>query len=199
MVLFDEIEKAHPDVFNILLQVLDDGRLTDNKGRVADFKNTIIIMTSNLGSDIIQNNYAEAGNESNEALFERTKAEVMALLKKTLRPEFVNRIDEIVMFQPLSKREIRSIVNMQIDNLNKLLAQQNLQVEFTKYALDQLVEMGYEPMYGARPLKRVIQRNVLNELSKFILEGNVQKDGVITVDSLDDGQFVFFNKEKKAE
>ena len=196
VVLFDEIEKAHPDVFNILLQVLDDGRLTDNKGRVADFKNTIIIMTSNLGSDIIQNNYAEAGNESNEALFERTKAEVMALLKKTLRPEFVNRIDEIVMFQPLSKREIRSIVNMQIDNLNKLLAQQNLQVEFTKYALDQLVEMGYEPMYGARPLKRVIQRNVLNELSKFILEGNVQKDGVITVDSLDDGQFVFFNKEK---
>ncbi len=199
VVLFDEIEKAHPDVFNILLQVLDDGRLTDNKGRVADFKNTIIIMTSNLGSDIIQNNYAEAGNESNEALFERTKAEVMALLKKTLRPEFVNRIDEIVMFQPLSKREIRSIVNMQIDNLNKLLAQQNLQVEFTKYALDQLVEMGYEPMYGARPLKRVIQRNVLNELSKFILEGNVQKDGTITVDSLDDGQFVFFNKEKKAE
>ncbi len=199
VVLFDEIEKAHPDVFNILLQVLDDGRLTDNKGRVADFKNTIIIMTSNLGSDIIQNNYAEAGNESNEALFERTKAEVMALLKKTLRPEFVNRIDEIVMFQPLSKREIRSIVNMQIDNLNKLLAQQNLQVEFTKYALDQLVEMGYDPMYGARPLKRVIQRNVLNELSKFILEGNVQKDGIITVDSLDDGQFVFFNKEKKAE
>ena len=199
VVLFDEIEKAHPDVFNILLQVLDDGRLTDNKGRVADFKNTIIIMTSNLGSDIIQNNYAEAGNESNEALFERTKVEVMALLKKTLRPEFVNRIDEIVMFQPLSKREIRSIVNMQIDNLNKLLAQQNLQVEFTKYALDQLVEMGYEPMYGARPLKRVIQRNVLNELSKFILEGNVQKDGIITVDSLDDGQFVFFNKEKKAE
>ena len=199
VVLFDEIEKAHPDVFNILLQVLDDGRLTDNKGRVADFKNTIIIMTSNLGSDIIQNNYAEAGNESNEALFERTKVEVMALLKKTLRPEFVNRIDEIVMFQPLSKREIRSIVNMQIDNLNKLLAQQNLQVEFTKYALDQLVEMGYEPLYGARPLKRVIQRNVLNELSKFILEGNVQKDGVITVDSLDDGQFVFFNKEGKME
>jgi ATP-dependent Clp protease ATP-binding subunit ClpB len=197
VVLFDEIEKAHPDVFNILLQVLDDGRLTDNKGRVADFKNTIIIMTSNLGSDIIQNNYADAGNESNEALFERTKAEVMNLLKKTLRPEFVNRIDEIVMFQPLSKREIRSIVNMQIDNLNKLLAQQNLQVEFTKYALDQLVEMGYEPLYGARPLKRVIQRNVLNELSKFILEGNVQKDGVITVDSLDDGQFVFFNKEKE--
>ena len=194
VVLLDEIEKAHPDVFNILLQVLDDGRLTDNKGRVADFKNCIIIMTSNLGSDIIQNNYAEAGNESNEALFERTKVEVMALLKKTLRPEFVNRIDEIVMFQPLSKREIRSIVNMQIDNLNKLLAQQNLQVEFTKYALDQLVEMGYEPLYGARPLKRVIQRNVLNELSKFILEGNVQKDGIITVDSLDDGQFVFYNK-----
>ncbi len=199
VVLFDEIEKAHPDVFNILLQVLDDGRLTDNKGRVADFKNCIIIMTSNLGSDIIQNNYADANGDNNEEVFERTKVEVINMLKKTLRPEFVNRIDEIVMFQPLSKREIRSIVNMQIDNLNKLLAQQNLQVEFTKYAIDQLVEMGYEPLYGARPLKRVIQRNVLNELSKFILEGNVQKDGVITVDSLDDGQFVFFNKEKEKE
>ena len=199
VILFDEIEKAHPDVFNILLQVLDDGRLTDNKGRVADFKNTIIIMTSNLGSDIIQANYSEAGNISDEELFERTKAEVSALLKKTLRPEFLNRIDEIVMFQPLSKREIRDIVKMQIRNLNGLLEQQNICVEFTKYALEQLVELGYEPMYGARPLKRVIQKKILNELSKFILEGNVEKEGTIMVDSLEDGKFVFFNKNEEKE
>ena len=198
VILFDEIEKAHPDVFNILLQVLDDGRLTDNKGRVADFKNTIIIMTSNLGSDIIQANYSEPGNLSDEELFERTKAEVNALLKKTLRPEFLNRIDEIVMFQPLSKREIRDIVKMQIQNLNKLLEQQNIRVEFTKYALEQLVDLGYEPLYGARPLKRVIQKKILNELSKFILEGNVEKEGTIMVDSLEEGKFVFFNKEEKA-
>ena len=198
VILFDEIEKAHPDVFNILLQVLDDGRLTDNKGRVADFKNTIIIMTSNLGSDIIQANYTEAGNLSDEELFERTKAEVSALLKKTLRPEFLNRIDEIVMFQPLSKREIRDIVKMQIRNLNGLLEQQNIRVEFTKYALEQLVELGYEPMYGARPLKRVIQKKILNELSKFILEGNVEKEGTIMVDSLEDGKFVFFNKREES-
>ncbi len=199
VILFDEIEKAHPDVFNILLQVLDDGRLTDNKGRVADFKNTIIIMTSNLGSDIIQANYSEPGNLSDEELFERTKAEVNALLKKTLRPEFLNRIDEIVMFQPLSKREIRDIVKMQIQNLNKLLEQQNIRVEFTKYALEQLVDLGYEPLYGARPLKRVIQKKILNELSKFILEGNVEKEGTIMVDSLEEGKFVFFNKEETAE
>ena len=199
VILFDEIEKAHPDVFNILLQVLDDGRLTDNKGRVADFKNTIIIMTSNLGSDIIQANYSEPGNLSDEELFERTKVEVNALLKKTLRPEFLNRIDEIVMFQPLSKREIRDIVKMQIQNLNKLLEQQNIRVEFTKYALEQLVDLGYEPLYGARPLKRVIQKKILNELSKFILEGNVEKEGTIMVDSLEEGKFVFFNKEEKEE
>ncbi len=198
VVLFDEIEKAHPDVFNILLQVLDDGRLTDNKGRVADFKNTIIIMTSNLGSDIIQNNYADRSNYSDEEVFERTKAEVIELMKKTLRPEFINRIDEIVMFQPLSKREIRSIVNMQIDNLNKLLSQQDLKVEFTPYAIDLLVDMGYEPMYGARPLKRVMQRSILNELSKYILSGNVERQGTIIVDSLEDGKFVFFNKDAGA-
>ncbi|MBQ7735585.1 MAG: AAA family ATPase, partial [Bacteroidales bacterium] len=197
VILFDEIEKAHPDVFNILLQLLDDGRLTDNKGRVADFKNIIIIMTSNLGSDIIQANYTDSGNLSDEELFERTKAEVSALLKKTLRPEFLNRIDEIVMFQPLSKREIRDIVKMQIRNLNGLLEQQNIRVEFTKYALEQLVELGYEPMYGARPLKRVIQKKILNELSKFILEGNVEKEGTIMVDSLEDGKFVFFNKKEE--
>lgn len=195
VVLFDEIEKAHPDVFNILLQVLDDGRLTDNKGRVADFKNTIIIMTSNLGSEIIQNNYAAHDNLSDEEVFERTKAELNELLKKTLRPEFLNRIDEIVMFEPLSKREIRDIVKLQVTQLNNLLAQQNLQVEFTKYALDLLVDLGYDPLYGARPLKRVIQKKILNELSKYILEGNIVENGTIMIDSLEDGKFVFFNKE----
>ncbi len=195
VVLFDEIEKAHPDIFNILLQVLDDGRLTDNRGRIADFKNTIIIMTSNMGSDIIQGNYSDAAEYNEEEVLERTKAEVNALLKKTLRPEFLNRIDEVVMFQPLSKREIRGIVNMQIDNLNKLLSQQDLTVELSPYALDLLVELGYEPIYGARPLKRVIQKQILNELSKYILEGNVEKKGTIMVDTLGDGKFVFFNKE----
>lgn len=155
-------------------------------------------MTSNLGSDIIQNNYADRSNYSDEEVFERTKAEVIELMKKTLRPEFINRIDEIVMFQPLSKREIRSIVNMQIDNLNKLLSQQDLKVEFTPYAIDLLVDMGYEPMYGARPLKRVMQRSILNELSKYILSGNVERQGTIMVDSLEDGKFVFFNKDAGA-
>jgi len=194
VVLFDEIEKAHPDIFNILLQVLDDGRLTDNKGRTADFKNTIIIMTSNIGANIIQENYSDRSNCSETELFEKTKAELMELLKRTLPPEFINRIDEIVMFQPLSKREIREIIKLQINNLNKLLEQQNIKLEFTKYALDLLVELGYEPTYGARPLKRVIQKKILNELSKIILDGKVEKDSTITVDSLEDGKFIFLNQ-----
>ena len=194
VVLFDEIEKAHPDVFNILLQVLDDGRLTDNKGRMADFKNCIIIMTSNLGSHIIQDNYSNAGNYTDEELFERTKAEVNDLLKKTLRPEFLNRIDEIVMFQPLSKREIKSIIKLQISHLNEMLEQQNIKVEFSKYALDLLAELGYDPTYGARPLKRVIQKEILNELSKIILEESLNKERVIVIDSLEEGKFTFFNK-----
>ncbi len=195
VVLFDEIEKAHPDIFNILLQVLDDGRLTDNKGRTADFKNTIIIMTSNMGTNIIQDNYADRDNYSDEEVFERTKAEVTDLLKKSLKPEFVNRIDEIVMFQPLSKREIKNIIKLQVSQLNDLLAQQNIKVEFTKYALDQLAEMGYDPIYGARPLKRVIQKKILNELSKIILGGTLKTEEVIMVDSLEEGKFSFFNKE----
>ncbi|HOF46020.1 MAG TPA: AAA family ATPase, partial [Bacteroidales bacterium] len=194
VVLFDEIEKAHPDIFNILLQVLDDGRLTDNKGRTADFKNTIIIMTSNIGANIIQENYSDRSNCSETELFEKTKTELMELLKRTLPPEFINRIDEIVMFQPLSKREIREIIKLQINNLNKLLEQQNIKLEFTKYALDLLVELGYEPTYGARPLKRVIQKKILNELSKIILDGKVDKDSTITVDSLEDGKFIFLNQ-----
>ena len=195
VVLFDEIEKAHPDVFNILLQVLDDGRLTDNKGRTADFRNTIIIMTSNMGSNIIQDNYSNRSNYSDEEIFERTKAEVIDLLKKTLKPEFVNRIDEIVMFQPLSKKEIKDIIKLQINKLNELLAEQDIHVEFTKYALDLLAEMGYDPVYGARPLKRVIQKHILNELSKIILEGSLNSSETIVIDSLEDGKFAFFNKE----
>ena len=195
VVLFDEIEKAHPDVFNILLQVLDDGRLTDNKGRTADFRNTIIIMTSNMGSNIIQDNYSNRSNYSDEEIFERTKAEVIDLLKKSLKPEFVNRIDEIVMFQPLSKREIKDIIKLQINKLNELLAEQDIHVEFTKYALDLLAEMGYDPVYGARPLKRVIQKHILNELSKIILAGSLNSSETIVIDSLEDGKFAFFNKE----
>jgi ATP-dependent Clp protease ATP-binding subunit ClpB len=193
VILFDEIEKAHSDILNILLQVLDDGRLTDNKGRVADFKNTIIIMTSNIGSHIIQDNYAEQSKYSDEELFEHTKTEVTDMLKKTLRPEFLNRIDEIVMFQPLSKREIKDIIKLQINDLNRMLGEQGVQVEFTKYALDLLAEMGYDPVYGARPLKRVIQKKILNEMSKILLAGSLNKDLPIKVDSFEEGKFAFFN------
>jgi ATP-dependent Clp protease ATP-binding subunit ClpB len=194
VILFDEIEKAHPDIFNILLQVLDDGRLTDNKGRTADFKNTIIIMTSNMGSNIIQDNYSNTNKFSDEEVFERTKVEISDLLKKTLPPEFLNRIDEVVMFQPLSKKEIKDIIKLQINDLNSLLAEQNIQVEFTKYALDLLGELGYDPLYGARPLKRVIQKKILNELSKLILSGEYTKDKKIVIDSFEDGNFTFFFK-----
>ena len=194
VILFDEIEKAHPDVFNILLQVLDDGRLTDNKGRVADFKNTIIIMTSNLGSNVIQDNYSDRSSLDDSEVFERTKAEVTELLKKTLKPEFLNRIDEIVMFQPLSKREIKDIIRLQLKNLESLLEQRNIKVEFSRYAMDLLLELGYDPMYGARPLKRVIQKRVLNELSKILLAEDIDHDCVIMVDSIEDGKFVFFKK-----
>jgi ATP-dependent Clp protease ATP-binding subunit ClpB len=194
VILFDEIEKAHPDIFNILLQVLDDGRLTDNKGRTADFKNTIIIMTSNMGSNIIQDNYSDRSKYSDDEVFERTKSEVTDLLKKTLPPEFINRIDEIVMFQPLSKKEIKEIIKLQLTDLNNLLKEQNISVEFTKYALDLLAELGYDRLYGARPLKRVIQKKILNELSKLILSGEFSKDKNIVVDSFEEGKFTFFFK-----
>ena len=194
VILFDEIEKAHPDVFNVLLQVLDDGRLTDNKGRVADFKNTIIIMTSNLGSNIIQENYADRANYSDMEVFERTKAEVTDLLKKTLKPEFLNRIDEIVMFQPLSKREIKAIIDLQLAQLGDMLAQRNIKIEFSKYAMTLLADLGYDPIYGARPLKRVIQKLILNELSKIILADDIDRDCTIMVDSVEDGKFVFYKK-----
>jgi len=194
VILFDEIEKAHPDVFNVLLQVLDDGRLTDNKGRVADFKNTIIIMTSNLGSNIIQENYSNPKGLSEEEVFTRTKAELNDMLKKSLKPEFLNRIDEIVMFQPLSKREIKDIINLQLDNLRKLLEQQNLKIEFSEYAMQLLADLGYDPLYGARPLKRVIQKQIMNELSKLILSDTMNPGDTIMVDSIEDGKFIFYKK-----
>ena len=192
VILLDEIEKAHKDIFNILLQVLDDGRLTDNKGRTADFKNTIIIMTSNLGSNIIQDNYSDRSKYSDDEVFDRTKTEVTDLLKKTLPPEFINRIDEIVMFQPLSRNEIKDIIKLQINELNNLLIDQGIKVEFTKYAFNLLAELGYDPLYGARPLKRVIQKKILNEFSKLILSDNYIKGKTIIVDSFEDGKFSFF-------
>ena len=197
MVLFDEIEKAHPDVFNILLQVLDDGRLTDNKGRVTDFKNTIIIMTSNLGSNIIEENY-DKGLMNHADMEDVTKEEVMALLRKTIRPEFLNRIDEILMFKQLSKAEIHQIVLMQLNNLKEKLEKNDLKVRFTDDAIEGLADMGYDPHYGARPLKRVIQNNVMNNLSKLLLSNSLDKNKTIVVDLID-SQFVAYqdDQEKK--
>ena len=192
VVLLDEIEKAHPDTFNILLQVLDEGRLTDNKGRLADFKNTIIIMTSNMGSAIIQEKF-ENLKGGIEAATEAAKMEVLGLLKQTVRPEFINRIDEIVMFTPLTSANIKKIVGLQLKNVTKMLAQQNITMDATPEAIDYLAEKGYDPQYGARPVKRVIQKEVLNQLSREILAGKVKTDSVILLDSFD-GQLVFRNQ-----
>src|SRR4029079_11455312 len=161
VVLLDEIEKAHPDVFNILLQVLDDGRLTDNKGRTANFKNTIIIMTSNIGSHLIQESFLEAGMENNEDVMARTRNKGFELLKKTIRPEFLNRIDEIIMFQPLSRDEVKQIVEIQFEQLQKMLSQNGIQITATPDAIDWLAQLGFDPQFGARPLKRVMQKKVL--------------------------------------
>lgn len=196
VVLLDEIEKAHPDVFNILLQVLDDGHLTDNKGRVVNFKNTIVIMTSNTGSHIIQENFGQLTDENKELIVAKTKDEVFELLQKTIRPEFLNRIDEIIMFTPLSRSEIGEIVKMQFHNITKQLSEQNIFISATDEALDWLAQLGYDPIYGARPLKRVIQKRILNELSKEILAGKVTSDAVIQLDVFD-GKFVFLNKNKE--
>lgn len=193
VVLLDEIEKAHPDVFNILLQVLDDGHLTDNKGRVVNFKNTIIIMTSNTGSHLIQENFANLNDSNRDEVVAKTKDEVFELLQKSIRLEFLNRIDEIIMFTPLSRKEIGSIVRMQFDRVQKQLAEQNIFLSASEDALDWLAQLGYDPIYGARPLKRVIQKRILNELSKEILAGNVTSDSVIQLDVFD-GKFVFINK-----
>ena len=188
VILLDEIEKAHPDVFNILLQVLDDGRLTDNKGRVADFKNTILIMTSNTGSSIIQENMELLGTGPES--FEKTRREVLDLLKRTLRPEFLNRIDEIIMFHPLTEEYVRQILQIQADRIVKLLEEKDIKLTLTDKALDYLQKKGYEPVYGARPLKRLLQRELVNELARRILEGSVESSRPVTVDS--DGEKLMF-------
>jgi len=194
VVLLDEIEKAHPDVFNILLQVLDDGRLTDNKGRVVNFKNTIIIMTSNIGSHLIQDNFKSLDDDNRDEVIAKTKNELFELLKQTIRPEFLNRIDELIMFTPLNRTEIRDIVSLQFRNVQDTLAEMGIQIEASAEALDWLAELGYDPQFGARPLKRVIQKRILNELSKEILAGKIDKDSKIKLDMFDH-QFVFLNNE----
>ena len=192
VVLFDEIEKAHPDVFNILLQVLDDGRLTDNKGRTVNFKNTIIIMTSNLGSSLIRDNFEKITDANRVQVVEQTKSQVMDLLKKTIRPEFLNRIDEIIMFTPLNEEEIRQIVKLQLNGVKKMVGQNGIDLEFTDAALDFISHEGYDPQFGARPVKRVIQRYVLNELSKQILSGKVDREHPIVIDREISGDGLIF-------
>jgi ATP-dependent Clp protease ATP-binding subunit ClpB len=193
VILLDEIEKAHPDVFNILLQVLDDGRLTDNKGRVANFKNTIIIMTSNIGAHIIQENFALMNENNEEQINEKTKNQVFELLRKTVRPEFLNRVDELIMFRPLSKKEIRKIVDIQFRLIQKRLEESGIKLEADDEVLDLLGKQGFDPQFGARPLKRVIQTSILNELSKEILSGHVKKDAVIAVTLNDEKEIQFIN------
>ncbi len=192
VVLFDEIEKAHPDVFNILLQVLDDGRLTDNKGRTVNFKNTIIIMTSNMGSSLIRENFSKITEENKEKIINSTKDEILEMLKSNIRPEFLNRIDEIIMFTPLSKSEIKQIVALQINSAKRMLEKNGIELNITDAALDLLADEGYDPEFGARPVKRVIQKEILNQLSKDILAGNVDKDKGITIDA-SGGKFLFRN------
>ncbi len=195
VILLDEIEKAHPDTFNILLQMLDEGRLTDNKGRTADFKNTIIIMTSNMGADKIQEAFENAKTpEERRKAAEKAKQAVLAELKKRVRPEFLNRIDEIVMFEPLTEDDVRKIVEIQLNNVAKILAGQNIRVEYTDRVVDYLAKKGFDSEYGARPVKRVIQRDILNELSKKLLAGEVHSDSTIVID-VDNGRIVFRNKQ----
>ncbi|WP_323757563.1 ATP-dependent chaperone ClpB [Roseivirga sp.] len=199
VILLDEIEKAHPDAFNILLQVLDDGRLTDSKGRVANFKNTIIIMTTNIGSTIIQDNFAKITDENVLDVIDETKLEVMNQLKKAVRPEFLNRIDETIMFMPLNRDNIRQIVRIQFGLIQNQLSENGIEIEATDEVLDYLGELGWDPQYGARPLKRVIQRKVLNELSKQILSGKVDKDSVVSIELTPEKEIEFVNIEKVEE
>jgi ATP-dependent Clp protease ATP-binding subunit ClpB len=193
VVLLDEIEKAHPDVFNILLQVLDDGRLTDNKGRTVDFKNTIIIMTSNIGSHLIQENLEKITSENREQILDQTKEQVFELLKKSIKPEFLNRIDEIIMFQPLTQEEVRKIVELQLQKVQQMLEKTNIKISATKKAIAFIAKVGFDPQFGARPIKRVIQKEILNELSKMLLSEKVNKDTTIVVDEKN-GQLIFKNK-----
>jgi len=193
VVLLDEIEKAHPDTFNILLQVLDEGRLTDNKGRVADFRNTIIIMTSNMGSHIIQEQLENIDMDQRDSVVEKTKENVVDLIRKTIRPEFLNRIDEIVMFTPLNKTEVKQIVEIQISALQKMLSKKGVKLSVDELAINHLSEIGFEPQFGARPIKRVIQREILNELSKRILSGDINSKGEINISF--NGEKLVFNNE----
>jgi ATP-dependent Clp protease ATP-binding subunit ClpB len=192
IVLLDEIEKAHPDVFNVLLQVLDDGRLTDNKGRTVDFKNTIIIMTSNVGSHIIQENLEKVNERNREEVFNRTREQVFDLLKKSMRPEFLNRIDEIIMFHPLTIEEINEVVRLQLYVVKTMLEKNGITLDYTDKAVNLLAKLGFDPQFGARPIKRVIQKNILNELSKMILDGQVDKDSRIIIDARE-GKLAFSN------
>ncbi len=198
VVLLDEIEKAHPDVFNILLQVLDDGRLTDNKGRVVNFKNTIIIMTSNMGSQIIQANFENVTEKNREDVMNKTRLEVVELLRQTIRPEFLNRIDETILFQPLLKGEIRGIIRIQLEGLQRLVAKNGINLQFSDYAIDYLAENGFDPQFGARPLKRLIQKEIVNQLSKKILAGDVDRTAPVLVDVFD-GVVVFRNEGSHVE
>jgi ATP-dependent Clp protease ATP-binding subunit ClpB len=198
VVLLDEIEKAHPDVFNILLQVLDDGRLTDSKGRVVNFKNTIIIMTSNLGSDLIREKFSDMLEGEEEETIVETHQLIMELLKRSLRPEFLNRIDEVTMFRPLSRKDIRAIVELQLDHLRSKLVEQDIHLSITPQAMDWLAEEGYSPEFGARPLKRVIQKRVLKQLSKQMLGSTIQPGSQMVLDIFD-GVVVFRKAIKKEE
>ena len=190
VILLDEIEKAHPDVFNILLQVLDDGRLTDNKGRLVNFKNTIIIMTSNIGSDIIQQNFENLEKGNREAVIEKTRTELMGMLRRTIRPEFLNRIDEVIMFLPLTKENLRDIIGIQISDLAAQLEKKGVKLQVSPEAIEYISLVGYDAQFGARPIKRIIQKNILNELSKEIIAGNVLEGDEIVLDVFD-GKFVF--------
>jgi ATP-dependent Clp protease ATP-binding subunit ClpB len=192
IVLLDEIEKAHPDVFNILLQVLDDGRLTDNKGRTANFKNTIIIMTSNMGANLIQENFSQMTDDNAFDVMFNTKDQLLEMLKRNIRPEFLNRIDEVIMFRPLSRNEIRKVVDIQFDILKKRLLENGIHIEAEPEVLDFLAEKGYDPAFGARPLKRVIQQRVMNPLSKEILAGKINKEAIIML-HLEDVEIRFLN------
>jgi ATP-dependent Clp protease ATP-binding subunit ClpB len=192
-VLLDEIEKAHPDAFNVLLQVLDDGRLTDNKGRVANFKNTIIIMTTNIGSHLIQENFSQLTPENAEEITEKTKDEVFELMKQSVRPEFLNRVDELIMFKPLTRENIREIVGFQFKQIQRRLVENGIRLEGSNQVFDKLGEMGYDPQFGARPLKRVIQKTILNQLSKQILGGQINNDAVIGMTLNDQKEIEFIN------
>jgi ATP-dependent Clp protease ATP-binding subunit ClpB len=199
IVLLDEIEKAHPDVFNILLQVLDDGRLTDNKGRTVNFKNTIVIMTSNLGSHLIQESFEGVNEKNLQNAMEKAKSKVMELLKQTIRPEFLNRIDDTIIFTPLNKRYVRQIVDLQLNHLAEMLQEKEIRLFATEEAKNHLVEAGYDPQFGARPVKRVIQKQVLNELSKAILSGTIDNSKTVVMDFIED-KIVFrgpINKEEE--